>query len=105
MVFIVELSHQAETDIEEAYLRIAGDAPQSAIHWRFDVEEKIRALSTFPERCGFAPEHDYARVEVRQTLHGKYRILFTIRDQTAYVLTVRHSARKFLPRAEINRLA
>lgn len=104
MEFTVELSNRAEADIEESYVHIAKDSPQNALNWRFELEEKIRSLKTFPERCGLAPEHYYAKVEIRQTFHGQYRILFTIRVQTVYVLTVRHGARKFLTRAAINRL-
>jgi plasmid stabilization system protein ParE len=104
MEFTVELSDQAGKDIEKSYLHIAKDSPQNAINWRFELEEKIRSLKTFPERCGLAPEHYYSRVEIRQTFHGQYRILFTIRDQAVYVLSVRHGARKFLTRTAINRL-
>ena len=104
MEFTVELSNRAEADIEESYLYIAKDSPQNALNWRFELEAKIRSLKTFPERCGLAPEHYYAKVEIRQTFHGQYRILFTIRVQTVYVLTVRHGARKLLTRAAINRL-
>lgn len=70
MDFSVEISKQAEADLEEAYFQIAKDAPHNAFNWRFDLEEKIRSLKTFPERCGLAPEHYYANVEIRQTIKG-----------------------------------
>ena len=104
MEFTVELSKQAETDFEEAYLHIAKDSPQNAFNWRFGLEDKICSLKTFPESCGLAPEHYYSKVEIRQSFHGQYRIPFTFRVRTVYVLTIRHSARKFLTRAAIDRL-
>ncbi|MGH7997946.1 MAG: type II toxin-antitoxin system RelE/ParE family toxin, partial [Brasilonema sp.] len=49
-----------------------------------------------PRRCTLAVEHEIFPEEVRQLLYGKskniYRVLFTIRDTTVYVLYVRNSA-------------
>jgi hypothetical protein len=47
-----------------------------------------------------APENDEFEEEIRQILYGKrqhrYRILFTIREQTVIVLHIRHGAREHL---------
>jgi plasmid stabilization system protein ParE len=104
MEFTVELSAQAESDIEEAYEYIKRRAPQTAIKWRRNLEKKLRNLSALPGRFGLAPEHFYASVEIRQQIFGTYRILFTIRKQLAYVLTVRRGARRFLSQSDIDRL-
>ena len=55
-----------------------------------------------PEACGFAPENDYASCEVRQMLFGQYRVLFTIREQIVFLLTIRHGARKLIAGDEID---
>lgn len=56
----------------------------------------IATLQEKPLRCGLAIEHDIFTEQVRQLLYGKskniYRVLFTIRDTTVYVLYVRHSS-------------
>ena len=56
----------------------------------------IATLQEKPRRCGLAIENEIFPEEVRQLLHGKakniYRILFTIREATVYVLYVRHSS-------------
>ena len=53
---------------------------------------------TPPHRCPRAAESENFAKEIRELLHGraklgKYRILFEIRNDTVYVLYVRHSAR------------
>ena len=56
----------------------------------------IATLQEQPRRFALAVEHDIFAEEVRQLLYGKskniYRVLFTIRDTTVYILYVRHSA-------------
>jgi len=56
----------------------------------------IASLQEKPQRCALAVEHEIFTEAVRQLLYGKaknlYRVLFTIRDDTVYVLYVRHSA-------------
>lgn len=56
----------------------------------------IAILQEKPQRCALAIEHEIFSEEVRQLLYGKpkslYRVMFTIRDSTVYVLYVRHSA-------------
>jgi len=56
----------------------------------------IATLQERPQRCALAVEHEIFPEAVRQLLYGKaknvYRILFTTRDDTVYVLYIRHSA-------------
>ena len=87
---------QAESDIAEAFHWIARDSPLNAARWQNNLEAVIDSLDTFPERCAIAPETDAFDYEIRQLLHGNYRILFTIREQAVYVLHVRHGARQHL---------
>ena len=55
-----------------------------------------------------AVEHEIFPEEVRQLLYGKskniYRVLFTIRDTTVYVLYVRHTAQAPLTLDELDDL-
>jgi hypothetical protein len=65
----------------------------------------IATLQEKPRRCALAIEHEIFPEEVRQLLHGKsrniYRVLFTIRGATVYVLYVRHSAQAPLTASDL----
>lgn len=68
-------------------------APLNASRWFNGVVEVLESLGTFPERCGHAPEHEELRgAEIRQLLHGEFRILFTLRAATLFVIHVRRCA-------------
>jgi ParE toxin of type II toxin-antitoxin system, parDE len=60
----------------------------------------IATLQEKPLRCSLSIEHEVFSEDVRQLLHGKdkntYRVLFTIRESTVYVLFVRHSSQASL---------
>jgi mRNA-degrading endonuclease RelE of RelBE toxin-antitoxin system len=66
----------------------------------------IATLQEKPRRCAFAPENDELIEETRQLIYGKsrnkYRILFTIREDTVFVLHVRHSSQAPLTSDEID---
>lgn len=66
----------------------------------------IASLQEKPRRCALALEHEVFSEEVRQLFYGKseniYRILFTIREYTVYVLYVRHSSQALLVADEID---
>lgn len=54
-----------------------------------------------PGSFELAPESQDATIEVRQLLYGRYRILYTVRGSTVFVLTVRHGARQFMALEEL----
>ncbi|MDJ0734584.1 MAG: type II toxin-antitoxin system RelE/ParE family toxin [Nostocaceae cyanobacterium] len=58
--------------------------------------DTIATLQEKPRRCALAPENDVFTEEIRQLIYGKsrskYRILFTTRENTVFVLHVRHSS-------------
>ena len=68
--------------------------------WFRGLMNSIATLQEKPRRCALAVEYDIFPEEVRQLLYGKskniYRVLFTIRDTTVYVLYVRHSSQALL---------
>ena len=87
--------------MNNAYEWIAADSPGQAILWFNGLVEVSESLSTNPERCPRAPESNEVDREIRQLLYGKYRILFMIRDDTVYLLHVRHGARQYFPVEEV----
>ena len=92
---IVELP--AQQDIAEARLWLAGHNPDAADRWFNSIYDTIGSLEIFPERCPLAPESKNLNTEIREIFHGrrqhKYRILFTVTQNTVHVLHVRHGAR------------
>jgi plasmid stabilization system protein ParE len=102
MAYRVELSQRAARDIEEAFEYIRSRAPVSAQRWRGGLQGRLRMLETNPEGFGFAPENEAAKADLRQLLYGTYRVLYTIRGETVFIITVRHGARSFLTGEEID---
>jgi plasmid stabilization system protein ParE len=100
MAYHVELSEQAQVDIEGAYERIRADAPAAALRWRRGIQQKIKSLDTFPLGCGLAYEDRYVSDDLRQTFYGSYRILYVVRGEIVYVVHVRHGSRRNLSREE-----
>lgn len=104
MTFQVELSRRAEADIKGAYAYIRKHGPADPNAWKAGLEQKLTGLETFPEACGLAPENEFVKAEIRQALYGPFRIVFTIREQIVFVLTVRHAARLSLQRDELDKI-
>lgn len=96
MAFRVELTRRAERDIEEAFEYIHSRATLNAIRWREGLKRRLGTLKTTPEAFGFAPENAAVKADVRQLLFGSYRVLYTVRETTVNILTVRHGARRLM---------
>jgi plasmid stabilization system protein ParE len=105
MEYQVEVSDEAEAEMDAAYLFLSQRSPDAAFRWYTGARAAINSLSTFPRRCPLAREDaSYPDNEVRQLLYGTgrsaYRILFMVFDDDAEVRVVqfRHGAR--LPRQQ-----
>ena len=96
------LQPQAERDIRTEAHWILEQAGSSVPPLRLvrRLRSKIATLKHHPQRCPIDPDSDVYGEEVRVLLHGKrpgiYRVLFAIRRDRVYVLTVRHSAKPSL---------
>ncbi|MEZ6060054.1 MAG: type II toxin-antitoxin system RelE/ParE family toxin [Planctomycetaceae bacterium] len=104
MAFEVELSERAGRDFENAFRYIADRAPQNAKRWRTRMGQAFSQLASLAGSLGEAPESRDTQVQIRQMLVGSYRILYTIRGDVAFVLTIRHAAMQFLPADELSRM-
>jgi plasmid stabilization system protein ParE len=96
MTFLVEITSLAQAQIDLSYRWYREQNPEFADRWFRGLMNEIATLQEKPQRCGLAVEHEIFIGEVRQLLYRKtknvYRVLFTIRDHTVYVLYVRHSS-------------
>lgn len=104
MEYRIELSLRAERDIEEAFAYIHSDAPLNAVKWRRGLEAKLELLASMPTIFGAAPENRDSSKEVKQLVYGRYRILYSLEADVVFVLSIRHGARQFMKRDEIDEI-
>lgn len=104
MTFRVELSRRAEKDVKHIFSYIRQHGPADPKTWKDGLEQKLSNLEQFPEACSFAPENEYSHQEIRQAIYGPFRIIFTIREQNVFVISIRHAARLFLQSDEIDKI-
>jgi plasmid stabilization system protein ParE len=99
MTFRVETTIEAEHDADDILTWLLSEyAGETGMRWFEALGDAIASLAEFPARCALAPENEVFPFEVRHLLYGRkphvYRILFTIKDQTVYVLHIRHGRRQ-----------
>ncbi len=108
MAFKVKITFIAEGEIEKAYNWYRKVNEVFADEWFKGLMNKIATLQEMPQRCAFAIENDIFSEDVRQLLDGKtkniYRVLFTIREDTVYILYIRHSSQNPLTKNDLDNL-
>ncbi len=106
MAFQVRLTQTAKAEIDTAYSWLRERNPVYADKWFRELMDTIATLQEKPLRCALAPENDALAEEIRQLIYGKsrnkYRILFAIREDTVFVLHVRHSSQAPLIGEEVD---
>jgi plasmid stabilization system protein ParE len=85
--------------VEEAEY-IARDRPEAARRWVRSLFEAVRGLEHFPESGRPVPELPH-RPELREVIHGAYRVIYRVEPDRVSVLTVRH-ARRLLDPSEVS---
>lgn len=71
MVYRVELTPRAVSDIEAAVEYIGQAAPTRVERWFLGLMDAVNSLDTMPERFPVAPESEELRKEIRQAFYGK----------------------------------
>jgi toxin ParE1/3/4 len=87
-----ELAVERAAEIAEY---IATDRPEAAERWIDDLIRIVDGLARSPRRSRIVP--DVGRSEIREVLHGSYRIIYRLDPKRIAVLTVRHARRAFDP--------
>lgn len=93
----VEISDRAEKDIDTNHSYIARDKPGAADRWADKIFKLIKSLKTNPHRFEEIPEGGAFDHSYRHVLHGPYRIIYRIEEETVRVLRIFHAARLLLP--------
>ena len=97
MTYSLIVTPTAEEEAMEAVRWYAERSADAAQRWHDGLTKAINSLARLPSRCPVS-QADFQALgcEVRQLLYGKrrgvYRTLFTIADDTVWVLRIRHSA-------------
>jgi len=74
---------------------------EQAVQWSDAMYDQIETLADFPESHAFSAQNEAFPYEIRDKLLGlgsrpSYRAVFTIKDDTVYVLTVQRAAQDSL---------
>lgn len=89
--FHVNYGPRAKQDLQESYDWGAENwGRENADRWIRQIDELIRKrLSFMPMACALAPENAGFDFEVRHLPIRRYRILFTISEDTVFILRIR----------------
>ncbi len=77
---------------------IAQDSPNSAQKWVESIFNVVERLEQFPKSGRIVPE--IIQDDFREIIHGNYRIIYRLQNESISILTVRHG-RQLLPIDEI----
>ncbi len=107
MVYRVEVTKNAEAELEELYRWVVQRAPNQGAAWFNGLEKTILSLDRYPGRCPLAPESIDPDHPVRVLPYGRaphtYRVLYTVDElgRTVYVLHVRRGVRRLIDPRDI----
>jgi plasmid stabilization system protein ParE len=85
----------AEADAAEIHALIAADSATNADRYIQQIRLKVASLARLPRRCPVAREESRAAgFQVRESIMGSYRVLFTLIGAHVVVLRIKHAARR-----------
>jgi toxin ParE1/3/4 len=81
--------------VAEIALYIAEDKPLAAEQWVEAIFAAVERLESFPLSGRIVPEAD--RRDLREVVHGNFRIVYRVEEHQLSVLTIRHSRQQLEP--------
>jgi toxin ParE1/3/4 len=93
MVKAVVWSPQALADLESVYSFIARDSPYHARKFVERIVRLVESVPQFPEMGRIVPEK--SDPNIRERLHGSYRIVYRIKPTIIEIVMIHHSAMLF----------
>ena len=92
--YVVNITQNAENDLNEIILFIAQNNPQTAIKIMERLQSKIKTLDHFPNRGGYVPELLAKNIkEYRQITETPWRIIYKVDNKTVNILAIIDSRR------------
>jgi toxin ParE1/3/4 len=76
-------------------LFIAEERPQTAEQWVEEIFAAVERLKRFPLSGRSVPEAN--RLDLREVLHGSFRVIYRVEETQVSVLTVRHTREELEP--------
>ena len=89
----VNLSQQAQDDLERIFYYIADDNSNNAANFILQLEKKIYSLENFPDRHPLIPENEFFDTNYRHLIFKKYRIVYRIAEKSVFILRIFHGAK------------
>jgi len=89
----VNLSQQAQNDLERIFYYIADDSINDAANFILQLERKIYSLELFPDRHPLIPENEFFGTDYRHLIFKKYRIVCRITERPVFILRIFHGAK------------
>jgi len=74
--------------VTEIALYIATDKVGAADKWIDSIFSEVEKLSKFPQSGRIVPE--FKKENIRELIHGNYRIIYQVSQAEIEILTVRH---------------
>ena len=89
----VNLTQQAQNDLEQIFYYIADDSINNAANFVLQLEKKVYSLEDFPDRTPFIPENEFFGTDYRHLIYKKYRIVYRIVERSVFILRIFHGAK------------
>ena len=87
---IVELTDEAEQDLEVIADRIAEHDPERAVSFVRELRARCIGLDPLPERFPLVPR--YEKEGIRHRVHGNYLIFYRVETDKVTVIHILHGA-------------
>ena len=87
---ILELSDEAEQDLEQIADYIARDNPRRALSFILELRGRCEELLDTPN--GFAIVPRYERYDIRRRVHGNYLIFYRVETAKVVIVHILHGA-------------
>jgi len=92
--YLVNMTQNAENDLNEIILFIAQHNPQNAIKIMEKIQAKINTLDHFPYRGSYVPELLIRNIkEYRQIIESPWKIIYKVDDDIVNILAIIDSRR------------
>ena len=104
-MFQVRFQPAAIEDLNDAFYYAAQHAPEAAARWLGRFQKALQTLEHNPHRCPLALESKRCSRELREYVFGKrpfvFRAIYTIDDDTVWILRIRRAQRRLLSAEEL----
>ena len=84
-------SPRAVEDAESICQFIGSDSKHHAYHFARRVMEIVESIPLYPGMGRIVPE--YENPDLRERLHGSYRIVYRLKEDAIEIVTITHGAR------------